>query len=393
MNRGLRIFLWILGIVAAVSVIGYLVVGVLDTLRMLEDSPRSSYGQTVPWGDDEDSDSSDTQSALPEQKKQTDPNSAGIVLQARPSGKEGSPHQIYQDVVSSVVGIKTQVGEEKLASQGSGIILTENGYIVTNAHVVGNSKTNSVRVILYGDEQEYPANVVGFDTTTDLAVLKIQKTGLKPATFGNSDQMLVGDWVLAIGSPGGVNFSSTLTGGYVSALNRKLQTNSSKNLTFIQTDAAINPGNSGGPLVNMYGQVIGINSNKIMATGYEGMGFAIPVTRAKTVLDALVREGYVSGRARLGVTVKDLPEDEAATSKLPAGVVILEVAEQSAFKSNMVKSGDIITELDGNKVASQGEIFDILEKHKPGDSVKVKIYSPVTSSSKEYTIQLIEGKQ
>ncbi len=190
--------------------------------------------------------------------------------------------EVYQKVSPSVVGVVATITDQEGNSstdQGSGIVATKDGYIITNSHVVNDSRGTQVKVVTK-DEEEYTGTVIGYDRNTDLAIVKIDAEDLVPAEFGDADAMEVGDTVLAIGNPGGLEYASSMTRGIVSALNRKLSSNSDNGMTYIQTDAAINPGNSGGALVNEYGQVIGINSSKLVAEDFEGMGFAIPVSKA-----------------------------------------------------------------------------------------------------------------
>jgi serine protease Do len=202
------------------------------------------------------------------------PNTEGIKLNPVPQNTaELTAKVIYPSIKKSIVGVVVNEGKEN-ETQGSGIVATEDGYIISNAHVVLNSRNVDLKIYM-DDSSSYSAVVIGYDKTTDLAVLKIINTKDKftPATFGDSDSLSVGDWVLAIGNPGGTDFASSLTRGTVSAVDRKVGTNSSSGMSYIQTDAAINPGNSGGALVNMYGQVIGINSSKIVNSSFSNAGF------------------------------------------------------------------------------------------------------------------------
>ena len=195
---------------------------------------------------------------------------------------------------------------------------------------------------------------------------------MPPATFGNSDQLAVGDWVLAIGNPGGLDFSSSLTRGIVSAVNRTVGTDTT--VKYIQTDAAINPGNSGGALLNMYGQVIGINTAKIKDTAYEGMAFSIPINTAKTIVDDLIKNGYVTGRMRLGMSVRMLSEYEAQMHGVPVGLLIAEITADSDLINQGVQVEDIITKVNGKDITSLNVLYEELEKCKPGDTVNLTIY-------------------
>ncbi|HEX3000195.1 MAG TPA: trypsin-like peptidase domain-containing protein, partial [Armatimonadota bacterium] len=306
MNGGLKVFLWILAVIA---------IGLLGTFVYLSShrdlvqndttssasssasgSASSGFNGTLPKGPDSASSSSGTVIGGVTGDG-TDPNASGIAIEKKPTGTPLNASQVYKKLIQSVVGVETTVTAQSGESQvgeGTGIVTTQDGYILTNAHVVNYSKSNDVKVVMH-DNKTYQAKVVGYDKTSDLAVLKINATGLSPATFGDANSMAIGEQVVAIGNPGGLSFAGSITGGMISALNRTIESHSENGMTYIQTDAAINPGNSGGPLVNMYAQVIGINSNKIAATGYEGMGFAIPVSKAQPIINELVHNGYVSG--------------------------------------------------------------------------------------------------
>lgn len=312
--------------------------------------------------------------------------------------------QIYTEIAPSIVGVVTYNPSAGLISsstgQGSGIIISEDGYIVTNAHVIGNSNKYTVTVVT-SDHKEHSAKVIGFDTRTDLAVLKIEASGLKSAEFGNSDQLSVGSSVLAIGNPGGLEFSNSLTRGVISALNRSLASissnNSSANTTvkYIQTDAAINPGNSGGALLNMYGQVIGINSSKV--SDYEGMGFAIPSNTVKSVVTDLMKNGYVSGRVKMGISVRALSAFEAQLNNVPQGLVVMEISQESNAGTNGLKVGDIIIKFNGADTRSTSALYNELSKHKPNETVSLTVHrlSAIKSEAStvlEINVTLIEDK-
>lgn len=400
MNGGLKAFLWILGTLAALFVVAFCVVSINTAVRQMEnkgegapDGNGPSYSEPAP---DNGTAPDKNQPEMP-QNDATDPNNAGMEIEPCPSGEGMSAKEVYREVVESVVGVETSADDETgLVSQGSGIVATKSGYIITNAHVVEYSKDNKVSVLLHNDETKYSAVVVGYDKTSDLAILKIDAKNLKPAVFGDVDEMEIGDEVLAIGNPGGMDFASTLTGGYISALNRTLKSNSDNGMTYIQTDAAINPGNSGGPLVNMYGQVIGINSNKIISTGYEGMGFAIPVSHAKSIIDDLISRGYVSGRARLGITAKNVAGMQAQLSGLPSGVAIVGIDPESSFSQVGAQVGDVITKADGEAIESMNDLYTVLNRHKPGDEIIVTLYQPSqnggSGQSRDVKVTLLEDK-
>ncbi len=282
-----------------------------------------------------------------------------------------TPAGIGKYVLPSIVTIYGYQEKEFAAgSQGSGIILTDNGYIITNAHVI-NDANKGLSVELHNGEK-YRAEVVGSDVKTDLAVIKISKTGLVPATFGDSSKLLIGQEVIALGSPVGLNGS--LTRGVVSGLNRMIRTNSyNTEMNCIQIDAAINPGNSGGALVNMYGQVIGINTSKFLDDKYDGIGFAIAFSEAKPILEQLIEKGYVTDRTRIGITFFEVDESVAELYNIVAGLHVDTIDESCDISNTDLKSGDIITHIYGQRVVSLIDVKELLEGKKPGDSVSATI--------------------
>ena len=276
------------------------------------------------------------------------------------------------------------------AGEGSGIIFQEKDnetYILTNAHVVEDA--TSLKVIT-SDNTSYEATLVGSDDVSDLAVIKIEATGLTIAEFGSSDDLAVGDQVIAIGNPGGSAFSSSVTVGYVSALNREITTESGYTMYCIQTDAAINPGNSGGALVNQYGQVIGINSSKIVSTGYEGLGFAIPSDTAQPIATSLINYGYIKDRAALGISGTYVDSMTAQWYGLSSGMYVASVNSDEAQASGLEK-GDVITSIDGTDVTSSTTITSVVTQKKPGDTVTLKVDRALTGESDlEITVTLTE---
>lgn len=294
-----------------------------------------------------------------------------------------SAETVYSQVAPCVVGVVVYDYEASVISdpmsQGSGVIIDEQGYIVTNSHVVNNSKRNNIKIVLNTNE-ELSGKVIGYDTRTDIAVIKCDKTGLPCATIGDSEQVKVGESVLALGNPLGLDFASTLTRGIVSAVNRSKAGSASSLVKYIQTDAAINPGNSGGPLINMYSQVIGINSLKIGAAGLEGMGFAIPSNVVKDVVSDIISKGYVSGRVRLGIGAKMISNYQAQIYNVPVGIVISKIYNDSNLTASGVQVGDIITKINDVNVTSLDAFYGELYKYKPGDSVNLSIFR--TSSTR-----------
>ena len=273
-------------------------------------------------------------------------------------------------------------------SEGSGIIATTDGYIITNAHVV--SGASALKVVLYNGKT-YSAKLIGSDSITDLALVKIEATGLTAAEFGSSDDLQVADTVMAIGNPGGLEFNSSVTVGYVSALNREI-TNSETGYTMkcIQTDAAINPGNSGGALVNMKGQVVGINSSKIVATGYEGLGFAIPIDTAQPIITQLKQYGYVKDRAMLGVTGDYVDAMTANFYGLKSGFYVSSITSQYVSAAGIQK-GDVITTIDGKSVTSRNIILTATAAKKPGGTVTLTVYRATTGKTFTATVKLSQA--
>lgn len=265
---------------------------------------------------------------------------------------------------------------------GSGIIISEDGYIVTNNHVVDSSSSNSyyelskatsIKIKLnsdtYGDDATYDATVVGQDSQTDLAVLKIEKTGLTAAEFADSDQAVVGEFVMAVGSPLGLD--TTVTQGIISAVNREVESDGTK-YTCIQTDAAINSGNSGGALINSDGKVIGINTLKLSGTGVEGIGFAIPINSATDVISQLKDHQKVL-RPYIGITGINLDEQTAKKYKLEVGVYIKSVEDFSPAEKAGLKAGDVIIKADGKSITTMDELNEIKNSHQIGDTMTLTV--------------------
>lgn len=273
------------------------------------------------------------------------------------------------------------------AGEGSGIIMSEDGYIITNAHVVEGA--TSLKVIT-SDGETYEAQLIGSDTVTDLAVVKIDATGLTAAEFGSSEDLRVADKVMAIGNPGGHELSSSVTIGYVSALNRAIANNTTGyTMEYIQTDAAINPGNSGGALINEYGQVVGINSAKISATGYEGLGFAIPIDTAQPIISDLIQYGYVKDRAVLGISGQFIDSMTGRFYGLPQGEYVAQLNSSEAQASGL-QVGDVITAIDGQQLDSESTLRSAILSKKPGDTVTLQVYRSATQQSATVELKLSE---
>jgi serine protease Do len=254
--------------------------------------------------------------------------------------------------------------------------MSKDGYILTNAHVIEDA--TEVTVML-NDGQEYTATIIGSDSSADIAVLKIQASDLTPAEFGDSDDLVVGDYAYAIGNPLGFELSNTFTPGVISGLDRTITINDNT-MNLIQTSAAINSGNSGGPLVNSKGQVIGIVSSK-MSSSYssseasiEGLGFAIPITQAKTIIDDLITYGYVTGRPQLGITAEDITDTMSRYYSVPVGVYIRFMDSDGAAAEAGLQVGDIITGINGETITTASELSAKIKEYNAGDSIEVTYY-------------------
>ncbi len=296
---------------------------------------------------------------------------------------------VYEKVSPSIVSVVVDSIQTGTSGSGSGVIMSEDGYIITNNHVVEGADKYSV---ILSDSSSYDAELIGTDEQTDLAVLKIDKTGLSAAEFGDSDSLKVGDRAFAIGSPGGVEFQNSFTGGFISAINRNVTIND-RVMNLIQTDTAINPGNSGGALINASGQVVGITSSKLSgstSTGasIEGMGFAIPTNTVKEIVDQLIAYGYVTGRPAIGISGYDISETRAAYYDVPQGVLVSGVDSNSDAAAQGIKSGDIITGVNGTDITCMNDINTIKQEMSAGDSMTLTIYR--SGKTMDITITLID---
>ncbi|MDR5658868.1 trypsin-like peptidase domain-containing protein [Serpentinicella sp. ANB-PHB4] len=287
---------------------------------------------------------------------------------------------VAEKAMPSVVGITTvttQVdrfwGPRRAEGLGTGVIVDERGYILTNAHVVGDGAADEVGVLLYNGDR-LTAEILWYDNTLDLAVIKVEEEGLTAAELGDSDHLTVGEIAVAIGNPLGLNFERTLTQGVISGLNRSIpisQTQTIDNL--IQTDASINPGNSGGPLLNAKGQVIGINTAKI-GTG-EGLGFAVPINTAKPIVDQFIEKGEFT-RVYLGIRGLNVEEFEAATGErlqAQSGVYIFEIIAASVADQYDLRTGDVIIGINNTEIESMGGLIRELYRYRPGDEIDVTV--------------------
>ena len=337
----------------------------------------------------------------------TSTQSDGYVKQTSLENYSDTSVYAANKILPSIVGIKIEYtvnstsifgrsNSSAATASGSGIIISEDGYILTNNHVVSSSSSESnsyyqiseatkVTVTLFNDETEYEAKIVGQDEQTDLAVIKIEKSGLTKAEFADSDDVKVGEFAMAVGNP--INMTSTVTTGIISAVNRKITDSDGKTYTCIQTDAAINSGNSGGALVNSEGKVIGINTLKLSGTGIEGIGFAIPINSTTDITSQLIQYSKVK-RPFIGISGIDLDETTAKKYNLVVGVYVKSVEDFSSAEKGGLKAGDVIIEADGKSIKSMDELNEIKNSHQIGDTIKLKINRD--GSEKELTLTLGE---
>ncbi len=318
---------------------------------------------------------------------------------------ESAVTSVAEKVGPSVVGIRTAYqnsndlfGVQQAGGEGSGIIISTDGYILTNHHVIESAVNDKTRKVQAGAKIEvylpnkidkpYVAEVKGYDSKTDLAVLKINEHNLNVIEFGDSDNLKIGEPAIAIGNPGGLEYMGSVTQGVISGLNRTVQLDGGRKIKLVQTDAAINPGNSGGALVNLKGQLIGVNTVKMVATGFEGLGFAIPVNDAKKIADELIKNTYIS-KPYLGISVDQrYTEDIAKENNMPMGVYVASVEILGAAEKAGIQAGDVIIKFDGKAVKSYADLEDEKNKHKAGDTVSIEFYR----DGKTKTVQVKLGE-
>ncbi|MDE5671314.1 MAG: trypsin-like peptidase domain-containing protein [Eubacterium sp.] len=396
-NRTVITLIIIFGVCAVLAIVGLFIAAAVGENNSNDNSNTTNPSAQVDTND---------QAEVPEKNSSGDLTVAGVA----------------KNVVDSCVGItvytqatnysnfygygsQNNSGEQVQSGAGSGVLMLEsNGktYVLTNAHVISDGSKFTVTL---NDKTEYEAAMVGYDSQTDIGVLSINKTGLKIAEFAKSDQTVLGEQVIAIGCPGGLDFLNSLSSGYVSALARPIQSTIGYNTECIQIDASINPGNSGGGLFNMQGQVIGINSSKIAATEYEGMGFAIPSNTAVATANSLIKVGYVEGRAKLGISYKSLTSYSNASAIVNAlnqlgfenasgTMVINDISNDSDLISKDIQPYDMIVAVNGETMVSTDVMTSVLAKSKPGDKVKLTIARIKNNQIDTFEIEctLIESK-
>lgn len=379
------------GIVALLLIAVILLIGLstmlgFSSLRLFQQLNEQRTEKTICFGTAETP--TEASSLVPINAVQ-DSAAASAGFPALAQAEEGlSLQEIYVKCIPSVASIITKTYSG--TATGTGVIYSESGYIVTNYHVIEGGESYTVQLT---DDRVLSATLVGDDPTSDLAVLQVNATGLTSAVFGDSDALQVGDAVVAIGDPLGVEYRGTMTDGIVSAINRNVNLDG-RTMNLIQTNAALNSGNSGGPLINSLGQVIGINTVKIGAfadkAGVEGLGFAIPSTVVKDIVDQIIFQGYVSGRPYLGITGESLSVFYQRYYRLPDGMYISAVAEGSNAAAAGIAPGDILLSIDDTRVYSQSDLDTLLYGYTAGDEVTIVIYRG--GYTMQATITLEEAK-
>ena len=347
-----------------------------------------SQSETPAQAETPEADTSSTLAAQPAENPPSVEIESSPAAPATPASEDEvdgalSLQEIYKKCIGSVVSITASAQSGK--SSGTGIILSADGYLITNHHVIENAQVIAVQT---SDDRQFQASIIGSDEASDLAVLKVESDDLQPAEFGDSGKLAVGDRVVAIGDPLGAQLRGTMTSGIVSAINRDLEVND-RTMTLIQTDAALNNGNSGGPLINCYGQVIGINTMKLRSyysTTAEGLGFAIPMAVAKPILEELMENGYVAGRPAIGISYDTLPLAFRIYYNLPEGVYISAVYDGSDAQAKGVAAGDIITAVNGTRVTSIDELNRVKNQFTAGDSITLTLYNGGSYRDVEVTL-------
>ena len=380
------------GIVAVLLILVIFLTGIVTVLSILNIRLVKQLG--LPQNNRELAISFTNEETQPQETQAREPEPAqadfNMDLQSTPALQSELPQgalslqQIYQQNIPSVVSISCVFPGG--GSSGTGVVLTRDGLLVTNAHVVENALEIGV---LLSDGRRFDAQAVGVDSISDLAVLRIDAEDLIPAVFGNSDEAQVGDTVVAIGDPLGIELRGTMTDGIISAINRDVEVGG-RVMSLLQTNAALNSGNSGGPLINCFGQVIGINTMKIgdyvSTSGVEGLGFAIPSATVKSIVDQLVSQGYVSGRPTLGLTGESLSVFYQNYYLLPSGLYINSVDPDSPAGQAGIEPGDILLALDDQRIESQEDLDRFLFNHQVGDTVTVTIYRAGHQGSADITL-------
>ena len=405
-NKALKVVIIVAIVVVAVSIFGI-------AAAMVGNNSSSSSGESTTQSDSADSTKggakiNDSKGDVATKDSNGNLTVAGVAEKTIDSCvliSVYSEQNSYYDFYNFGQSQNSGSDEQTLSGEGSGVIMSENGgttYIMTAAHVISDGSTFKVTT---NDGKTYDATIVGYDSQTDIGVLSIKASGLQVAEFANSDDIVVGEQAVVIGCPGGSKFMNSVTTGIVSALDRPVSSSIGYDNECIQTDAAINPGNSGGALFNMSGQVIGINSSKIASTDYEGMGFAVPSNTAVKTANSLIKNGYVAGRAKLGITYNTITNASNASAILAAleqkgykdaeGTMIIgEVDSESVLANKDVRQYDMIVAINGNTMTSTDVLTNILSKSSPGDTVTLTIARIENNNLKIFDVKckLIESK-
>ncbi len=350
----------------------------------------------------------DTTSETKNDSKETASNQTGSLNFTENSDTSNgglSANDVYKKIYESSVGITVyEKNSDSAVSEGTGVVLglNEDGtstYIITCAHVIDDQKTEIV--VQTADDNQYDATIVGVDLKTDIGVIQVKSTDLKPAEFADSSTLEVGDTVYAIGNPGGSHFFGSFTNGMVSAIGRPIDSPVGYEVPCVQHTAPINPGNSGGALVNSLGQVVGINSSKIADESYEGMGFSVPSTMVKQVVDELIKNGYVSNRPKLGIEFIQAKAswsyyDVIKANNLPLGAVVIEsISKDSDLANTSVKTGDMIIAVNGNDLDNYEVLLDAIENGKVGETLTLtiaRVGSSNTVTTFDVKVKLVEDK-
>ncbi len=426
-GNGGGVFLKVIALVAVCAVVSFCSIEIYKGRTFIaQQTAESGESESEDEGDDESSTASNSDEGGDEDVATESSSSSSVSWITAASADDAlSIPDIVEKVMPSVVGVSATFEYEVTTSSnfgnffgyggsgsdntttyeatgtGTGIIMSEDGYIITNAHCICDTEEDTnygeavaVSILLY-DDTVYDATIIGYDTETDLAVLKIDATGLTAAEFGDSDELRVGELVVAIGNPLGFDLFGTTTCGIVSALNREITVNEKK-MTLIQTDVAINSGNSGGPLINCYGQVIGINSLKMSSSSsssasVEGLSFAIPITSAADIINDLINYGYVTGRPQFGFIGVDVSESDSMRYNLPTGVYVYSVTEGSAADLAGLQQGDVVTAIEGTEISSMDELNEIKNEYSAGDTVTLSVYRSGEELELSVTLQEAEA--
>lgn len=326
------------------------------------------------------------------QSEQKEENDALSSVQTTNTAAAISANQIYSEACKQAVGISSEITTRNVFGQtvsgstsGSGFVVSEDGYILTNYHVIADAYQGGYEIkVMFYNGDTYTANVVGAEEDNDIAVLKIEADGLSAAELGDSDSMLVGETVYAVGNPLG-ELSYTMTDGIISALDREIATDDSTIINMFQHSAAVNSGNSGGPVYNSQGQVIGITTAKYGDVGVEGLGFAIPINDAIDIANELIQNGYVSGKPYMGLNAYNVSDSAIYYYNMVAGAFVASVEEGSCAETAGIEVGDIIVALNEVQITSREDLKAAIKEYKAGDTVTVKLYR----SGKEVTVELV----